>query len=88
MGVEDFWKGMADEEAGVLIVDELAAVEDEDTAEILELIPQFRGDVLELAAGSGRLTGYLAKKADSVVALDFRKFSNSACFSSSVPLAR
>nr|XP_033812629.1 phosphomethylethanolamine N-methyltransferase-like [Geotrypetes seraphini] len=44
----------------------------EEKPEILSLLPQMDGkDVLELGAGIGRFTGYLAKLANHVTAVDF-----------------
>uniref|UniRef100_A0A8D0C3F1 phosphoethanolamine N-methyltransferase n=1 Tax=Salvator merianae TaxID=96440 RepID=A0A8D0C3F1_SALMN len=69
-----FWQDHSQESSlqEMMLDSEAERLSHEDTPEILALLPGLEGqDVLELGAGIGRFTGFLAERAHHVTAVDF-----------------
>ncbi|XP_070565554.1 uncharacterized protein [Ptychodera flava] len=73
--MQDFWTGYSHHGASVkeMLLDSAAeAIADPECQEILSMLPNYEGKrILELGAGIGRYTGFLARRAAHVTAVDF-----------------
>ncbi len=67
-----YWEQQTPDVTGMMLNDQAAELEEMERIEICSYIPDVTGfEVLELAAGIGRFTGYLATRAKHVTAVDF-----------------